>query len=94
MLPQGYKGFQRGNKCQEDLGDLERTAELETLLRQLSKGVNGVTFSSYDILRTTPTTSVQQEMHCPKVSSPVMKAGLRQFKRLQSAETAYAGTLL
>lgn len=86
----GYKGFQRGNKCKEDLGNLERTAELETLLRELSKGVNGVTLAGYDILRTTPSTSMQQELHCKKVASPILVAGTRQFKRLQSAETAYA----
>ena len=31
----GYRGFQRGNKCKENLPDLERTSELEILLRQV-----------------------------------------------------------
>jgi len=57
---------------------------------QLSKGINGVTFAAYDILQTTPSTSVAQEQHCVKVASPALSRGLRQFKRLQSAETAYA----
>mmetsp|Transcript_42449 Transcript_42449/g.96065 ORF Transcript_42449/g.96065 Transcript_42449/m.96065 type:complete len:223 (+) Transcript_42449:153-821(+) len=86
----GYRGFQRGNKCKEDLGDLERTAELEMLLRQLGKGVNGVTFSGYNILHQTPTKSVQQELHPMQMGSPVLTAGTKMHKRLQSAETAYA----
>jgi len=57
----------------QDLGNLERTAELETLLRELSKGVNGVTLAGYDILRTTPSTSMQQELHCKKVCTRVLR---------------------
>lgn len=86
----GYRGFQRGNKCRENLGPLEKSNELEILLRQLSKGVNGVTISQFDILQSVPPGGVHHEMHDVKVASPVMKRGLEAFKRRQSAETAYA----
>jgi hypothetical protein len=36
-------------------------------LPQLSKGVNGSTFSQYDILRNTPKHSIQQDMHSNQV---------------------------
>jgi len=86
----GYRGFQRGNKCRENLGPLEKSSELEAMLRQLSKGINGVTFTQFDILRSVPASGVQQELHNLKTYTPVMQQGLVAFKRTQSAETAYA----
>eukprot|EP00615_Pteridomonas_danica_P007177 CAMPEP_0114346378 /NCGR_PEP_ID=MMETSP0101-20121206/13019_1 /TAXON_ID=38822 ORGANISM="Pteridomonas danica, Strain PT" /NCGR_SAMPLE_ID=MMETSP0101 /ASSEMBLY_ACC=CAM_ASM_000211 /LENGTH=211 /DNA_ID=CAMNT_0001482985 /DNA_START=1 /DNA_END=636 /DNA_ORIENTATION=+ len=86
----GYSGFHRGKMCKENLGDLERTSELEILLRQLSKGVNGVTFASYDVLRNTPKESMQQQLHGTQRPSVALAAGVTQHKRMQSAETAYA----
>jgi hypothetical protein len=88
--PKGYTGFQRGKKCKEDLGDLETSKELEEELRQLSKGINGVTFSQYNVLRSTPTTSVQQDDMNGARPREVLVRGYHKHLRLQSAETGYA----
>lgn len=86
----GYRGFQRGNKCRENLGPLEKSSELEVLLRQLSQGVNGGTFAQFDILRRVPPSGVAQELHGVQTYTPALQRGVVAFKRTQSAETAYA----